>query len=82
MRSLTIVHDEQRIGIREAAVGARKNYSFEKNQRAKAKAAKREAKREENAAAREEKRRQESGEAEQPADVDRDDDSGGEQADR
>jgi len=43
-------------------VGARKNYSFEKNMRAKAKAAKREAKREEKAAAREDKKRVEGGE--------------------
>jgi hypothetical protein len=47
-------------------VAQRKNYSFEKNQRAKAKAAKREAKREQKAAERAEKRQNELGEANEP----------------
>jgi len=44
-------------------MAARKNYSFEKNQRAKAKAAKREAKREQKAARSERKRQGEEGAA-------------------
>jgi hypothetical protein len=66
---------ENGIRTREDDVGARKNYSFEKNQRAKAKAAKREAKR----AQRDERKRQKAepeeveGEAPPPRDEVRED---------